>query len=59
LTYCESRATRDVDAIFEPKMRVYGVARSMADERGLPRDSTCRPSFNTMPSSPKKQANKG
>jgi len=38
LAYSERRATRDIDAIFEPKMRVYEVAKSMADELGLPRD---------------------
>jgi hypothetical protein len=38
LAYSEIRATRDVDAIFEPKMRVYEVATSMADEIGLPHD---------------------
>jgi hypothetical protein len=38
LAYNGQRATRDIDAIFEPKMRVYEVVRSMADELGLPQD---------------------
>jgi Nucleotidyltransferase of unknown function (DUF6036) len=38
LAYSEDRATRDVDAIFEPKMRVYEIAISMANELELPRD---------------------
>jgi hypothetical protein len=38
LAYGEDRATRDIDAIFEPKMRVYEIARTMADEFELPRD---------------------
>jgi hypothetical protein len=38
LAYGEDRATRDIDAIFEPKMRVYEIAYTMADEFGLPRD---------------------
>jgi hypothetical protein len=38
LAYSESRATRDIDAVFEPKMRVYDIAKLMADELGLPRD---------------------
>jgi methylmalonyl-CoA mutase cobalamin-binding subunit len=27
LAYSEVRATRDIDAVFEPKMRVYEVAK--------------------------------
>ena len=38
LAYSEDRATRDIDAVFEPKMRVYEVAKTMASELGLPQD---------------------
>ena len=38
LAYGERRATRDLDAIFEPKMKVYAEAKKMADELGLPED---------------------
>jgi hypothetical protein len=38
LAYSNDRATRDIDAVFEPKMRVYEVARMMADEFELPQD---------------------
>jgi hypothetical protein len=38
LAYSNDRATRDIDAVFEPKMRVYEVAKTMADEFGLPMD---------------------
>jgi len=38
LAYSGDRATRDIDAIFEPKMRVYEVAHLMAEELELPRD---------------------
>jgi hypothetical protein len=38
LAYSNDRATRDIDAVFEPKMRVYELARIMADEFGLPQD---------------------
>ena len=38
LAYGADRATRDIDAIFEPKMRVYEIASTMADEFELPRD---------------------
>jgi Nucleotidyltransferase of unknown function (DUF6036) len=38
LVYGERRATRDLDAIFEPKMEVYAEAKKMADELGLPED---------------------
>jgi hypothetical protein len=38
LAYSNDRATRDIDAIFEPKMLVYQEAESMANELGLPRD---------------------
>jgi hypothetical protein len=38
LAYGERRSTRDVDAVFEPKMEVYVEARKMADEFGLPED---------------------
>lgn len=36
LAYNARRATRDVDAIFVPKTEVYGAAREVADELGLP-----------------------
>jgi len=32
----ERRATRDIDAVFEPKTVVYEAAASVAEERGLP-----------------------
>lgn len=38
LVYGRDRVTRDIDAIFEPKMVVYEEARRMAAERGLPPD---------------------
>jgi len=38
LAYSRERLTRDLDAIFEPKMSVYEEAWRLADERGLPRD---------------------
>jgi hypothetical protein len=38
LVYGERRATRDLDAVFEPKMKVYAEAKKMADELGLPED---------------------
>jgi Nucleotidyltransferase of unknown function (DUF6036) len=38
LVYGERRATRDLDAVFEPKMEVYAEAKKMADELGLPED---------------------
>lgn len=36
LAYAARRSTRDIDAIFEPKMVVYAVAEEVADELGLP-----------------------
>lgn len=36
LTYSTRRATRDVDAVFEPKLEVYDAAARVADRRGLP-----------------------
>ena len=36
LAYDERRATRDVDAIFEPKAVVYEAAATVAEHRGLP-----------------------
>jgi len=36
LAFDERRATRDVDAVFEPKNRVYEAAAVVAEERGLP-----------------------
>lgn len=38
LAYSRLRATRDLDAIFEPKTAIYAEARAMANERGLPPD---------------------
>jgi hypothetical protein len=38
LAYDARRTTRDVDAVFEPKMVVYEVAAEVAEERGLPLD---------------------
>jgi predicted nucleotidyltransferase len=38
LAYDTRRATRDVDAIFEPKQTVYEAARRVADKHGLPED---------------------
>jgi hypothetical protein len=38
LAYSRLRTTRDLDAIFEPKVRVYEEARRVAAERGLPPD---------------------
>lgn len=31
------RETKDIDAIFEPKMKIYEIAEQMATERGLPK----------------------
>ena len=36
LAYDERRTTRDIDAVFEPKMVIYEVAAAMATEQGLP-----------------------
>lgn len=36
LAFDERRATRDIDAVFEPKASIYEVARAMSDEQGLP-----------------------
>ncbi|MEX0972653.1 MAG: DUF6036 family nucleotidyltransferase [Solirubrobacterales bacterium] len=36
LAYDERRATRDIDAVFEPKSVVYEAAATVADQRGLP-----------------------
>ncbi|HEX3735606.1 MAG TPA: DUF6036 family nucleotidyltransferase [Solirubrobacterales bacterium] len=36
LAFDERRATRDIDAVFEPKSRVYEAAASVAEQRGLP-----------------------
>ncbi|HVM15439.1 MAG TPA: nucleotidyltransferase [Egibacteraceae bacterium] len=38
LAYDARRMTRDVDAVFEPKLLVYEAAAEVADERGLPPD---------------------
>lgn len=36
LAYSARRSTRDIDAVFEPKMVIYQVAGELADELGLP-----------------------
>ncbi len=36
LAYDARRATRDIDAVFEPKLAIYEVAAEMAEELGLP-----------------------
>lgn len=36
LAFDERRATRDIDAVFEPKAAVYEAAAAVADRRGLP-----------------------
>lgn len=36
LAFDERRATRDIDAVFEPKAVIYEAAESVADQRGLP-----------------------
>lgn len=36
LAFDERRATRDIDAVFEPKDIVYEAAATVAEERGLP-----------------------
>lgn len=38
LAFSRDRVTRDLDAVFEPKMIVYEVAATMAAERRLPDD---------------------
>lgn len=38
LVYNTRRATRDLDAVFEPKQVVYSAARKVAGRRGLPED---------------------
>lgn len=38
LAYSSRRSTRDVDAIFEPKLAVYEAAWAVAEEQGLPDD---------------------
>lgn len=38
LAFARDRVTRDIDAVFEPKMQVYQVARELAPELGLPED---------------------
>jgi len=38
LAYDGRRATRDVDAVFEPKAVVYSAARQVAERHGLPPD---------------------
>jgi hypothetical protein len=36
LAYNPRRSTRDIDAVFEPKMVIYQVAGELAEELGLP-----------------------
>ncbi len=36
LAFDERRATRDIDAVFEPKSVVYEAAEAVAEQRGLP-----------------------
>jgi hypothetical protein len=36
LAYDARRSTRDIDAVFEPKLVIYELAAALADERGLP-----------------------
>ncbi len=36
LAFDERRSTRDVDAVFEPKMEVYAAASEVAERLGLP-----------------------
>ena len=38
LAYDARRVTRDVDAVFEPKDKVYQAARAVAESEGLPDD---------------------
>jgi hypothetical protein len=38
LAYSTRRATRDLDAIFEPKQVIYRAAQRVGDRRGLPPD---------------------
>ena len=36
LAFDERRSTRDIDAVFEPKLVIYETAAEMAEELGLP-----------------------
>jgi Nucleotidyltransferase of unknown function (DUF6036) len=38
LAYARERVTRDIDAIFEPKSRIYAAAQLVAEDLGLPQD---------------------
>ena len=38
LAYSTRRVTKDIDAVFEPKQRVYTAAAKVAEELGLPED---------------------
>ena len=35
LAFDERRSTRDIDAVFEPKLTIYEIAAEIADDRGL------------------------
>jgi Nucleotidyltransferase of unknown function (DUF6036) len=35
LAFDARRSTRDIDAVFEPKLVIYELAAALADERGL------------------------
>jgi hypothetical protein len=38
LAFSRDRVTRDIDAVFEPKMEIYAEAARLGQERGLPDD---------------------
>ena len=38
LAYADRRVTRDIDAIFEPKVVIYDAARRVAEQLSLPDD---------------------
>jgi len=39
LAFDARRSTRDIDAVFEPKMAIYEAASEVAEELGLPADT--------------------